>query len=81
MLQIAWIEFRDRFATGVDKGKLQKDWPAHFANSVKGRWAKLWFTNDRNEVEWTATGLQAKKVADARVATQARAEEGEHAPA
>ncbi|MDP9991996.1 hypothetical protein J2W28_001024 [Variovorax boronicumulans] len=81
MLQVAWIEFRDRFATGVDKAKLQKDWPAHFANAVKGRWAKLWFTNDRSEVEWTATGLQAKKVIETRLAQQAQAEEGEHAPA
>lgn len=81
MLQIAWIEFRDRFAGGADKAKLQKDWPAHFANSVKGRWARLWFTNDRGEVELTATGLQAKKVIETRLAQQAQAEEGEHAPA
>lgn len=81
MLQVAWIEFRDRFATGMDKAKLQKDWPAHFANAVKGRWAKLWFVNDRNEVEWSATGLQAKRVIEARMHAQAQAEEGEHASA
>lgn len=81
MLQVAWITFRDQFATGTGKAKQQADWPAHFANAVKGRWAKLWFTNDRGEVEWTATGLQEKRVLDARIAANHVQQEGEHAPA
>lgn len=67
MLQLAWIVFKDRFTTGKDKSKRQKDWPAHFANSVRGRWANLWFTDEKGETCWTSAGLQEKKVAESRM--------------
>lgn len=68
MLQIGWIVFRDDYTTGEKKSKRQKDWPATFANSVKGRWYRLWFTNTDGAAEWTSNGMQAKKVIEARLA-------------
>lgn len=67
MLQLAWIVFKDRFTTGKDKAKRQKDWPAHFANSVRGRWANLWHTTEKGETCWTSAGLQERAVAEARM--------------
>lgn len=80
MRQIAWLVFRDRHMT-AERTKRQKDWPAAFANSVKGRWYKLWFVNESGAAEWTATGLQEKRVLDARHAAAAAKQEAEHAPA
>jgi hypothetical protein len=70
MLQLAWIVFKDRFTEGKDKAKRQKDWPAHFANSVRGRWANLWFTDEKGETGWTSAGLQERAVAEARMKPQ-----------
>lgn len=70
MLQLAWIVFKDRFTTGKDKAKRQKDWPAHFANSVRGRWANLWHTTEKGETCWTSAGLQERAVAEARMKPQ-----------
>ena len=70
MLQLAWIVFKDRFTTGKDKGKRQKDWPAHFANAVRGRWAALWYTDEKGETGWTSAGLQEKQAAEARLKPQ-----------
>lgn len=70
MLQLAWIVFKDRFTTGKDKAKRQKDWPAHFANAVRGRWANLWFTDEKGETNWTSAGLQERAVAEARMKPQ-----------
>ena len=70
MVQLAWIVFKDRFTTGKDMAKRQKDWPAHFANSVRGRWAALWFTDDKGETGWTSAGLQEKQAAEARLKHQ-----------
>lgn len=70
MLQLAWIVFKDRFTTGKDKAKRQKDWPAHFANAVRGRWAALWFTDEKGQTGWTSAGLQEKQAAEARLKPQ-----------
>jgi hypothetical protein len=75
MLQVAWCVFRDDYTTGTNKAKRYKDWPGHFANAVRGCWAKLWFT-DAGEVKWSSRGLQEKQVLDARM----KAKEGGHAP-
>jgi hypothetical protein len=69
MLQLAWITFKDRFTTD-DKLKRQKDWPGHFANSVKSRWYRLWYLGENNSMCWTTEGLTAKKVAEARMKPQ-----------
>lgn len=65
MLQVAWCVFRDDHLTGKNKDKQQKDWPAHFANSVRRRWYELWYTGD-NGVAWTSNGLQERKVLEER---------------
>lgn len=65
MLQVAWCVFRDDYTSGTNKAKRYKDWPGHFANAVRGCWAKLWFT-DAGEVKWTSRGLQEKQVLDTR---------------
>ncbi|MES3041833.1 MAG: hypothetical protein V4730_11880 [Pseudomonadota bacterium] len=76
MLQVAWVVFREDHTTGTSKGKKKKDWPGHFANAVKGCWAKLWWT-DGATVAWTSRGQQEKAVLDAR----AKARETAHEPA
>ena len=63
MLQINWLIFRDRH---VGQPKTYKDWPGAFANSVKSRWYGLWYI-DGEEVKWTSTGLQEKKVIETRM--------------
>ena len=65
MLQVAWCVFRDDHLTGKNKEKTQKDWPAHFGNSVRRRWYQLWYTGDQG-VCWTSNGLQEKAVLEAR---------------
>jgi hypothetical protein len=76
MLQVAWCVFRDDYTSGTNKAKRYKDWPGHFANAVKGCWAKLWWT-DGTTVAWTSRGQQEKAVLDAR----AKARETAHEPA
>ncbi|MES2910590.1 MAG: YdaU family protein [Pseudomonadota bacterium] len=66
MLQVAWVVFRDEHATGTKKTKKYIDWPAVFANAVKGCWSKLWYTDPEGSVSWTSRGLQEKGVLDAR---------------
>lgn len=76
MLQVAWCVFRDDYQAGTNKSKRYKDWPGHFANAVRGCWAKLWYTDAAAGcVVWTSRGLQEKAVLDAR----ARAKETEAA--
>ena len=66
MLQIAWLMFKDRHTKG-EKVKRYKDWPRVFSNSVESRWYGLWFTNTEGQAEWTSTGLQQKRVLEARL--------------
>jgi uncharacterized protein YdaU (DUF1376 family) len=77
MLQVAWLVFKDDFATGKNKDKKQKDWPAHFANSVKRRWYGLWVANTDADAQWTSNGLQEKRVLETRL----RKTEPDHAGA
>ena len=65
MLAVAWCVFRDDYTTGTNKAKRYKDWPGHFANAVRGCWAKLWYTGEGG-VAWTSRGQQEKGVLDAR---------------
>lgn len=67
MLQIAWLQFRERYTEGEKaKGKRYKDWPAHFATAVKANWFKLWFLDDAGHPAWTTVGLTHKAVLDAK---------------
>ena len=75
MLQIAWVQFRERYTEGEKgKGKRYKDWPAHFATAVKANWFKLWFAGDAG-MQWSSVGMTHKAVLDARMAHK----EAEHA--
>lgn len=70
MLQIAWVKFRERYTDGEKgKGKRYKDWPGHFATSVKDNWFKLWFADD-DGIKWTTNGLTCKTVLDAQMKQQ-----------
>lgn len=70
MLQVAWLVFKDRHLN-ADKAKTYRDWPGAFANSVKGRWYRLWTATPDGAAEWTPTGLQERRVIEARInATQ-----------
>lgn len=76
MLQVAWLMFKDRHTNG-EKVKRYKDWPRVFSNSVESRWYGLWFANAEGQAEWSATGLQQKRVLEARLKKM----EGAHAHA
>lgn len=81
MLQVAWVVFRERY-TGDEKlkNKRYKDWPGHFANSVKDRWHGLWFIGEDGAPAWTSTGLQRKQVLEAQHAkAQQQGVDREHA--
>ena len=79
MRQIAWLVFKDRHLTNP-KAKKYLDWPAAFANSIKDRWYHLWNENGNAEghVDWSPTGLQAKRVIETRMN---ETKEPDHAPA
>lgn len=78
MLQVAWVVFKDEYTGNADKkNKRYKDWPGHFANAVRGTWARLWYTDGEGKVAWTSRGMQEKAVLDARQ----KAKELAHEPA
>jgi hypothetical protein len=79
MLQVAWIVFRRRYTEDEKgKGKRYKDWPAHFANAVRGRWGNLWIIDAAtNTAQWSSNGMQEKAILDAKA--RARGEQHEHA--
>lgn len=66
MLQVAWLMFKDRHTSG-DRIKRYKDWPAAFKKSVESRWYGLWIVNAEGAAEWSSTGLQQKRVLEARM--------------
>ncbi len=66
MRQVAWLVFKEKHLTAPTPKK-QKDWPTTFANAVKGRWDQLWYPSAEGPAEWTATGLQAKRVVENRL--------------
>lgn len=74
MLQVAWLMFKDRHTTG-ERIKRYKDWPRVFQTSVESRWYGLWIVNAEGAAEWSSTGLQQKRVLEARM----KKSEGAHA--
>lgn len=66
MLQVAWLMFKDRHTNG-EKVKRYKDWPKVFQNSVESRWYGLWIVNGEGAAEWSSTGVQQKRVLEARM--------------
>lgn len=74
MLQVAWLMFKDRHTTG-ERIKRYKDWPRVFQTSVESRWYALWIVNAEGQAEWSSTGLQQRRVLEARL----KRAEGGHA--
>lgn len=66
MLQVAWLMFKDRHTAG-EKVKRYKDWPKVFQNSVESRWYGLWIVSAEGSADWSSTGLQQKRVLEARM--------------
>ncbi len=64
MLQIAWVKFKERY-TEAEKGvaKSYKDWPSHFATSVKDNWFGVWFFGD-DGLQWSSKGMTFRSVMD-----------------
>ena len=64
MLQIAWVKFKERY-TEAEKGvaKSYKDWPGHFATSVKDNWFGVWFFGD-DGLQWSSKGMTFRSVMD-----------------
>jgi hypothetical protein len=60
MLLIGWKEFKAAF---LSTEKRQKDWRAHFRNSVRRNWYKLWFLKEGESAQWTTAGEQARRAA------------------
>ena len=77
MIQIAWLVFKDQHLSNP-MAKKYLDWPAAFANSVKGRWYRLWNVDAQGHTTWSANGLQEKLVIENRMNDN---KEPDHAPA
>lgn len=60
MVVVCWREFRDAY---LPSKKTQADWRAHFRNSVRRNWYKLWYLKDGEPAAWTTAGEQARRAA------------------
>ena len=71
MLEIAWLTFKDRHLTDPNRrDKRQKDWPATFASSIKGRWYGLWVFGQGGLPVWSSNGMQARAAAQSQLNRQ-----------
>ena len=61
MISVCWQEFKAAYLQ--DDPKRQKDWRAHFRNSVRRNWYKLWYLKDGEPARWTSAGEQARRAA------------------
>ncbi|RLK53424.1 helix-turn-helix protein [Stenotrophomonas rhizophila] len=61
-IALAWREFAIKHR---DSGKQQKDWRAHFRDSVRRNWFKLWWCPNGGGCELTTSGVQVKRERDA----------------
>jgi len=58
-LHLSWLRFCEDMR---ERGTRKKDWRAHYRNSVRNGWYKLWWFRD-GECLLTTAGLQAQRVA------------------
>jgi hypothetical protein len=72
-IRLAWREFlRRHTAPGA---KRQKDWRAHFRNSVRGNWGKVWyFPTEGGEAGLTTVGIGLQREMEAEAAQKANDE-------
>lgn len=57
-----WHEFKTRY---LQVSKRQRDWRAHFRNSVRGNWMHVWSMPNGSEVRLTTVGEQARRAIEA----------------
>jgi hypothetical protein len=59
-LRLAWLEFRHQHTQ--PNAKRYKDWRAHFRNSVRKNWGRLWWIDPAsNTYQLTTVGQQAQR--------------------
>lgn len=59
-LELSWLRFCEDMR---QRGKLQRDWRAHYRNAVRGNWFKLWWFAPDGSCQLTTTGEQARRAA------------------
>lgn len=57
-----WHEFKQKFLL---VSKRQRDWRAHFRNSVRGNWFHVWSMPNGSEIRITTVGEQARRAIEA----------------
>jgi len=57
-----WHEFKLKF---MAVSKRQRDWRAHFRNSVRGNWLRIWTMPNGEEIRLTTVGEQARRAIEA----------------
>lgn len=63
-IELAWFRFSEEMRIGH---KRQRDWRAHFRNSIRGQWYKLWWFDlaDGGRCKLTTKGEQARRAFEA----------------
>lgn len=56
MLRLCWLEFREQH---IANKKRKKDWRAHFRNSVRMNWYRIWAFDGEGKIFLTSQGRQA----------------------
>lgn len=59
-LELSWLRFCEDMR---QRGKLQRDWRAHYRNAVRSNWFKLWWFAPDGSCQLTTTGEQARRAA------------------
>lgn len=59
-LELSWLRFCEEMRL---RGKMQRDWRAHYRNAVKGNWYKLWWFAPDGSCQLTTPGEQARRAA------------------
>lgn len=57
-----WHEFKARY---LQVSKRQRDWRAHFRNSVRGNWLHVWTMPNGSEIKLSTVGEQARRAIEA----------------
>lgn len=64
MLAICWFSFKSQH---INSDKRQKDWRAHYRNTVKRNWLRLWYVGNDGSMGLTTAGQQAQREMNAKV--------------
>lgn len=63
MIAVCWFRYKDQYLEPMEgkRPKKYSDWRRAFLNAIKGRYYKLWFFDQEDNVQWTSDGHQARK--------------------